>query len=148
MAAKFSEEAPTYKKLQSSRQGHFSPSLSQNRAWKSPFTRLLLSQPFNLVNDFSVSFAVIPCLRNVALNYSFRITEALRSIPITGTSSLLWLHPTLGNASPPFGRICPAPPHSSGLILSFFASLPKPLTFHKKACVKLLPPLCRLTCNQ
>ncbi|HEY8734209.1 MAG TPA: hypothetical protein VIL90_06560 [Puia sp.] len=34
------------------------------------------------------------------IKYCDWITEALRSIPITGTSSLLWLRPTLLVASP------------------------------------------------
>jgi len=38
-------------------------------------------------------------------NNSDWITEALRSIPITGTSSLLWLRPTLPVASPALSKI-------------------------------------------
>jgi hypothetical protein len=38
-------------------------------------------------------------------NNSDRITQALRSIPITETSSLLWLCPTLPDASPTYGKI-------------------------------------------
>ncbi|MBD0299256.1 MAG: hypothetical protein ICV82_03045 [Nitrososphaera sp.] len=51
-------------------------------------------------NDFVIFFYNPPIDLMVVLKYCDWITEALHSIPITGTSSLLWLHPTLLVASP------------------------------------------------
>ncbi len=53
----------------------------------------------------SFSFTILPLILMVVLKYCDWITEALRSIPITGTSSLLWLRPTLPVASPDLVRI-------------------------------------------
>lgn len=95
----------------------------------------------------------------VVHKYSHWITVPLRSIPITGTSSLLWIHPTLLitslrpwaglNNNHNLSSIYCRGSGSTHLLLQYFDTLIRqPLPFRINACVMFLPSQCRRTRNQ
>ena len=126
----------------SSRQGHFSPSLSQNRAWKSPFTRL-----------FSLSIRKV--LHIIELNL---IVRGL--LPVVFLSANQWAEPFAPFPLQKLHNYYDSVRHSTAHQISqrylelhqcvrlIRTSQWKFLTFPIKACVEFLPPQSRLTCNQ
>ena len=145
----------------SSRQAEFHP-----KPLTEPY--LILSH-HTALPDFTASFRItcrIDCRANLYQhNYPmtaacvFFFTQSSRLITIVGLRESLsgWtlrsfrLSPALNTTtiqSAPWTRI-----GTFSLMVSPFEPFPfssdtKVLTFHIKACVKLLPSLCRLTCNQ